>query len=134
MENTIPIEEIDSREGHLKLIFIHWNLFAFMAWDGYRQHGRGGLVLDLGDATSGQLLGPEVRHRMSYLGERSDAFKNWPSEEASKEVHLYEPESEILVFVYGRNHNIDGEFNFYRLAHGTSPAPPDVFDKYNSPA
>ncbi|MCI0487520.1 MAG: hypothetical protein L0229_13080 [Blastocatellia bacterium] len=132
MDTDIPIEEIDTREGHLKLIFIHWNLFAFRAWDGYRRVGRGAVMLNLNDVTGEQLMGSDVQHQMAYLGERSDTFKNWPSDEASEQVQVYDPESEILVFVYSRDYKPGGEPHVYRLEHGTSLAPPDVFDKYNS--
>ena len=132
MDNEIPLEEIDSREGHLKLIFIHWNLFAFMAWDGYKREGRGAVMLNLIDVTSEQLMGSDVRHQMAYIGEKGDTFKGWPSDEATEQIQVYEPETEILVFVYGRDYKSKGEPLVYRLDHGTSLAPPDVFDKYNA--
>jgi len=132
MSTGISIDEIDSRVGHLKLIFIHWNLFAYMAWDGYREYGRGAVIIDLRDSTPRQLLGQEVHHRMGYLGERSDVFKSWPSEEVAEKVEEYEPEDEIIVIVYGRDYEPGGDFSVYRLDHGTSLAPPDVYDEYNS--
>jgi hypothetical protein len=106
----VPLELIDSRDGHLGLVAQFWDGFATTAWQGYLQGGRGAVLLDLSEATDMDIDADSIEPLIEYLALNSDVdFGEEPFKSLKVQLEDYDPEKEIMVLVYRRTFNIDGE-------------------------
>ena len=134
MSKKTPIEDIDTEEGHCRLIYQYWNGFATLAYYGHLQEGRGVVVLDLNGLTelevNAENLGPLMHYdvlnafQIGSLGEDSVADK---FRQIQKLVETYDPTKEIVVLVYGKDFQETANFIVHRLPHGQLLSPPEAY-------
>jgi len=134
MSKRIPIEEIDTQEGHHRLIDQYWNGFATMAYLGHLQEGRGVVVLDLNGLTELEVHSSNLEPLMHY--DVFDGFKLDSLEEGSvkdqfiqiqKMIESYDPDKEIIVLVYASDFDQSAKLSVYRLPHGKHLTPPEAY-------
>lgn len=131
MKPKVPIDLIDSRDGHLGLVRQFWDGFATAAWEGYLQGGRGAVLLDLSAANDMDINADSIAPLMDYLALNSGFdFGDGPLKSLKRQLEDYDPEKEIMVLVYRRTFNMDGDFAFYRLPHADLSPPPIAFEEY----
>lgn len=130
MSQRVPIEVADTRDGHLAVIEKYWDAFAFAAYEGYLEHRRGAVCLDLQNLETVSVYVEEALDRITYLPETSPEFQEKKMEPLLERVREYKPDVDIVVFVYGRDAG-----NLPTRVYGFSrqPSPREVFEK-NSPS
>lgn len=95
-----------------QLIANNVELIAAKSWEGYRQVGRGVILIDGGTL---EAMSPEP---MAYLSTEQvqEAKEEWPAENIGKVLEKYVPETEMIVVVKWR-----GEVGMYRLKPPIAP-------------
>lgn len=138
MSKKVPIEVIDTREGHAALVNQYWDNFALTAYAGYIQAGRGAVTLNLDGLTELEIDATALEPLMDYAvyagfgldsSEDDDIKKMFT--EIGEQVDSYDPEKEIIVLVYRRTFEENSDFGLYKFPHGPFEAPPRVYKKYN---
>ena len=116
----------ESRESHLEFIRINWPVAAAVAWQQYRQQGRGCIVFDVSQAQeppSGEsyLFGETPGRYLSYKAIRASS-----DDDVMRMVQKYNPRTEV-VFVFLRT---DGGVSSYRLHIQGQPSPPEAYEVF----
>jgi len=137
MSKKVPIEVIDTKEGHAALVNQYWDSFARTAYQGYILGGRGAVTLNLDGLNELEPDAPAIESLMDYAvyagfglpSEEDEDIKRMFTE-IGEQVDSYDPEEEIIVLVYGRTFEENSDFTIHRFAHGPFEAPPRVYKKY----
>ena len=107
------------RERHLAFIEANSAQLARAARDGYREYGRGMLLMDDGDFVD-KPRGILTRYRRVYVAEGTSAFDQlggkWPGLKEARWVAEYDPATTMLI-VFTRN---NGGTSSYRVRNGGS--------------
>ena len=110
----IPEPGESRRERHLAFIEANIGQLAQAARDGYREYGRGMLLMDDGDFVD-KPRGVLTEYRRVYVAEGTPEFETlggkWPGEREAAWVAEYDPESTMLVG-FART---DGGVSSYRV-------------------
>jgi hypothetical protein len=111
------IKEIDSPEGHHRLMRSQWREFAALAWRKYLSEGRGAIIVNL---RRGKETGRALSIPTNYMAEGSESLARlggWPGEEVAQIVSEYDP-AEDVVFLFLR---LDGDVFHYLVSDEISP-------------
>jgi hypothetical protein len=117
MQPPERIKEIDTPEGHQRLLRSEWRKFAAFAWEKYLAEGRGAIVINL---RRGRQSGSGLQLPTSYLSEGSARLAKlggWPGEEMAQMIEQYDPEQDV-VFIFLR---LDGDVFHYLVSDELTP-------------
>ena len=101
------------RERHISFIQANWEQLAAEAYKGYKDNGRGMLVVDDSDFVK-KPRGRMTKFKMTYVAEGSAELKGiggWPGKKEAGWVKDYEPETTLLIG-FART---DTGFSSYRI-------------------
>ncbi len=103
-----------TRQRHIDFIRANWQALTHAAFQGFKKHGRGAIIISEEDFMT-KPPGVPTKYSLGYLFEGSDAFKlagnKWPGEKEASWVQTYDPEKTMLVMIS----RIDGGVSSYRL-------------------
>lgn len=132
MSQRVPINLVDTTEGIAAIVDKYWDAFAFEAFQGYVEHGRGAVCLDIRNLETVSPYVEEALDRISYLPESSDEFQRQEMQPLLAKVKEYDPEADVLLFVYGKDAS---DFpNRVQGYCGRQPSPREVFEKNSANA
>ena len=94
----------------------NWLLLAAEAWRGFREHGRGAILIDLNHG-----MAPVACYRTRLSDVLSSA---WPSVRIARQIRHYNPRREAIFLVL----RDDDTITTYRLA-GRGMSPPDAYER-----
>ena len=110
----VPEPGESRRERHLAFIAANIKQLTAAALAGYREHGRGMLLMDDGDFLD-KPRGVLTRYRRAYVAAGTPEFdvcgRKWPGEKEAQWVAAYDPTTTILVG-FART---DGSVSSYRV-------------------
>lgn len=102
MNNTNKEDRPDPkvRERHLSFIHANWDQLASAAYHGFKERGRGMIMLDDRDFID-KPRGRFTKFRMAYVAEGSDELNTmedrWPGKKEAGWVEGYNPSKTVLV-------------------------------------
>ncbi|HWP45115.1 MAG TPA: hypothetical protein VNO14_17875 [Blastocatellia bacterium] len=120
MEHKEPperVKQIDTPEGHQRLLKAEWRELAAFAWNKYLSEGRGAVIINL---RRGRESGTGVQIPTSYVAEGSSRLAKlggWPGDEIAEIVRQYDPRQEV-VFIFMR---LDGDVFHYLVSDELTP-------------
>jgi len=112
----VPEPGESRRERHLAFIEANIDQLAVAAREGYREHGRGMLLMDDADFVD-KPRGVLTEYRRVYVAECTpeyDALGHWPGDKEADWVAEYDPNTTMLVG-FART---DGGVSSYRVRFG----------------
>lgn len=121
----------ESRESHAEFIALNWELGAALAWKGYREEGRGAVVVFSDKAKSewermpwGTLWDFSVTPA-AWISDQAmqEARQSWPPDEA-RMIREYDPNIEVVTIIL----RDDGGVSSYRMFMPGHPSPPEAYE------
>jgi hypothetical protein len=111
----VPEPGESRRERHLAFIQANITQLARAAHVGYRQHGRGMLLMDDADFVD-KPRGVLTTYRRTYVSEGTREWdvlgRKWPGQKEARWVAGYDPDTTMLIGIARR----DGGVSCYRIA------------------
>jgi hypothetical protein len=130
MNSSFPLEFTDTTEGIAALVHQYWDAFALIAWEGFLTDDRGVVELNLDKITEINAGALEGRINYGILDPTKVEASKDPFKTLLEWTAVYDPKTEIVLMVYGRNASVDDDVRFYRFDSLGRATPPEVFEKY----
>ena len=112
------IEDLDTPQGHLAFIRSQWVDFAAFAYERFKAHGRGAVVIDLKRA---EKLDENLRVPTRYVADDSESLRKlggWPSDEIHEIVQTYNPQEDVVFLIL----RLDGDIFHYNVSDDLTPS------------
>ena len=116
---------LGTREQHHEFILDNWDHLAAIAWEGFKEDGRGFLTIEVDKVQSDPGLGERFPAFLIYIAANMLREKGLPFPHGDVEamVEKYDPETQIVVFFFWRSGTKERQ-SAYRM--GSQPAPRDT--------